>query len=84
MALLDDWDSWWALEISDGPSRLVKYPDVVLAPVPHLVKGDLAERLEAVAGRGGTVLTTFRSGRCDEPGEPFTLDPPGVALMRLQ
>ncbi|QWB22462.1 MULTISPECIES: beta-galactosidase [Streptomyces] len=30
-ALLFDWDSWWALEISDGPSRLVKYPDVVHA-----------------------------------------------------
>ncbi|MFJ2929721.1 beta-galactosidase [Streptomyces massasporeus] len=30
-ALLFDWDSWWALEISDGPSRLVTYPDVVHA-----------------------------------------------------
>ena len=25
VALLFDWDSWWALEISDGPSRLVRY-----------------------------------------------------------
>lgn len=25
VALLFDWDSWWALEISDGPSRYVKY-----------------------------------------------------------
>src|SRR5690349_11386835 len=31
VGLLFDWDSWWALEITDGPSRLVKYPDVVLA-----------------------------------------------------
>ncbi|WP_328874382.1 beta-galactosidase [Streptomyces sp. NBC_00287] len=30
-ALLFDWDSWWALEMSDGPSRLVKYQDVVHA-----------------------------------------------------
>ncbi|PWI14900.1 beta-galactosidase [Streptomyces sp. Act143] len=30
-ALLFDWDSWWALEISDGPSRLVKYQEVVHA-----------------------------------------------------
>ncbi|MEH0547664.1 beta-galactosidase [Streptomyces sp. B21-105] len=30
-ALLFDWDSWWALEISDGPSRLVRYTDVVHA-----------------------------------------------------
>jgi beta-galactosidase len=31
VALLFDWDSWWALELSDGPSRLVRYLDVVLA-----------------------------------------------------
>ncbi|MFI1503987.1 beta-galactosidase [Streptomyces sp. NPDC020597] len=30
-ALLFDWASWWALEISDGPSRLVRYTDVVHA-----------------------------------------------------
>lgn len=105
-ALVFDWDSWWALEISDGPSRLVKYQevvhayyraareagadvdvvpqtadltsyDVVLAPVLHLVKGDLAERLEAVAARGGTVLTTFLSGRGDEHDRAFLIDVPG-------
>lgn len=105
-ALLFDWDSWWALEISDGPSRLVKYPDVVhayyraareagadvdvvpvtadlaaydvvLAPVLHMVKADLAERLEAVAARGGTVLTTFLSGRVDEHDRAFPTDVPG-------
>lgn len=105
-ALLFDWDSWWALEISDGPSRLVKYPDVVhayyraareagadvdvvpqtadltpydvvLAPVLHLVKGDLATRLEAVAARGGTVLATFLSGRVDQHDRAFLTDVPG-------
>ncbi len=105
-ALLFDWDSWWALEISDGPSRLVKYPDVVhayyraareagadldvipqtadltgydvvLAPALHLVKGDLATRLEAVAARGGTVLATFLSGRADEHDRAFLTDVPG-------
>jgi beta-galactosidase len=105
-ALLFDWDSWWALEISDGPSRLVKYPDVVhayyraareagadvdvipqtadltpydvvLAPVLHMVKGDLAPRLEAVAARGGTVLATFLSGRVDEHDRAFLTDVPG-------
>ncbi|WP_405507808.1 beta-galactosidase [Streptomyces purpurascens] len=105
-ALLFDWDSWWALEISDGPSRLVKYPDVVhayyraareagadldvipqtadltpydvvLAPALHMVKGDLAIRLEAVAARGGTVLTTFLSGRVDEHDRAFLTDVPG-------
>ncbi|WP_435281953.1 beta-galactosidase [Streptomyces koelreuteriae] len=105
-ALLFDWDSWWALEISDGPSRLVKYPDVVhayyraareagadvdvipqtadltpydvvLAPVLYMVKGDLATRLEAVAARGGTVLTTFLSGRVDAHDRAFLTDVPG-------
>ncbi|KKD06183.1 beta-galactosidase [Streptomyces sp. WM6386] len=105
-ALVFDWDSWWALEISDGPSRLVKYQEVVhayyraareagadvdvvpqtadltsyavvLAPVLHLVKGDLAKRLEAVAARGGTVLTTFLSGRGDQHDRAFPTDVPG-------
>jgi beta-galactosidase len=105
-ALLFDWDSWWALEISDGPSRLVRYQevvhayyraareagadvdvvpvtadltpyDVVLAPVLHLVKDDLAARLEAVAARGGTVLTTFLSGRADLHDRAFPADVPG-------
>ncbi|GAB2868506.1 beta-galactosidase [Streptomyces deserti] len=105
-ALLFDWDSWWALEISDGPSRLVRYLDVVhayyraareagadvdavpvtadltpydvvLAPVLHMVKGDLAARLEAVAARGGTVLATFLSGRVDTHDRAFLTDVPG-------
>ncbi|MGC9665323.1 beta-galactosidase [Planosporangium sp. 12N6] len=106
VALLFDWDSWWALEISDGPSRLVRYLDVVLAyhralwdagvdldvvpvtadlsrydvvvaPVLHLVKGDLAGRLEEVARRGGTVVTTFLSGRVDGNDNAFEMDVPG-------
>ncbi|MER7403761.1 beta-galactosidase [Streptomyces sp. NPDC000070] len=105
-ALLFDWDSWWALEISDGPSRLVKYPDVVhayyraareagadvdvipqtadltpysvvLTPALHMVKGDLATRLEEVAARGGTVLATFLSGRVDEHDRAHLTDVPG-------
>jgi beta-galactosidase len=106
VALLFDWDSWWALEISDGPSRLVRYQpvvlayyqalwdagadvdvvpvtadlaayDVVVAPVLHMVKGDLAPRLEAVAARGGSVVTTFLSGRVDEDDNAFLADVPG-------
>ncbi|WP_406441734.1 beta-galactosidase [Streptomyces sp. NBC_01613] len=105
-ALVYDWDSWWALEISDGPSRLVRYVDVVhayyraareagadvdvvpqtadltgydvvLAPALHMIKGDLAARLEAVAARGGTVLSTFLSGRVDEHDRAFLTDVPG-------
>jgi beta-galactosidase len=114
-ALLFDWDSWWALELSDGPSRLVRYLDVVLgyhralwdagvdldvvpvtadlstydvvvAPALHLVKGDLAARLEAVAERGGSVLTTFLSGRVDRNGLAFLADVPGplAGLMGIR
>lgn len=106
VAVLFDWDSWWALEISDGPSRFVKYEkqmvlyhealwqagavldvvpvsadlsgyDVVVAPFLHMVKGDTAARLEAVARRGGTVVTTVLSGRVDEDDNAFLLDVPG-------
>lgn len=106
VALLFDWDSWWALEMSDGPSRLVRYQqvvlayytalwdagvdvdvvpvtaelaayDVVLAPALHMVKGELARRLEAVAARGGSVVATFLSGRVDEHDNAFLLDVPG-------
>jgi beta-galactosidase len=106
VALLFDWDSWWALELSDGPSRLVQYKeivldyyralwragigvdvvavtadlsgyDVVVAPVLHMLKGDTAARLEEVARRGGTVLTTFLSGRVDEDDNAFLTDVPG-------
>ncbi|GAA4934656.1 beta-galactosidase [Actinoplanes utahensis] len=106
VALLFDWDSWWALEISDGPSRLVRYLDVVqdyhravwslgadldvipvtapldaydvvVAPALHMIKGDLADRLAAVATRGGSVITTFLSGRVDENDNAFLADVPG-------
>jgi beta-galactosidase len=106
VALLFDWDSWWALEMSDGPSRLLRYQHIVLAyytalwesgvdvdvvpvtadldryavvvaPALHMVKGDLARRLEAVAERGGSVVATFLSGRVDEDDNAFCADVPG-------
>ncbi|MEU8261943.1 beta-galactosidase [Micromonospora sp. NPDC048999] len=106
VALLFDWDSWWALEISDGPNRLVRYQqvllayhralwdagvdvdvvavtadlshyDVVVAPVLHMLKGDLPHRLVEVAARGGSVVTTFLSGRVDENDNAFLMDVPG-------
>src|SRR5450830_854408 len=106
VALLFDWDSWWAAAISDGPNRHVRYPavvmtyhralweagaqmdvvpvtadltgyDVVVAPLLHMVKGDLAYRLAAVAAAGGTVVTTVLSGRVDEDDNAFLADVPG-------
>lgn len=106
VAVLFDWDSWWAVEISDGPNRNLRYQrtlvdthralweagaqvdvvpvtadlaryDVVVAPLLHMVKGDLAERLEAVAERGGTVVSGVLSGRVDEDDNAFLADVPG-------
>ncbi|GAA4699223.1 beta-galactosidase [Promicromonospora umidemergens] len=106
VALLFDWDSWWAAEMTDGLNRHVKYPavvlayyralwsagtqvdvvpvtadlsryDVVVAPLLHLLKDDVAERLEAVVERGGSLLTTFWSGRADEDANAYLMDAPG-------
>ena len=77
------WPSSWtgtaggARELSDGPSRLVRYLDVVVAPALHLVKGDLAARLEEAARRGASVLVTALSGRADEDDNAFLADVPG-------
>jgi beta-galactosidase len=105
VALLFDWDSWWALELSSA-SGLVGYQqlvlayhralwdagadvdavavtadlsayDVVVAPALFMLKGDLPQRLEAVAARGGSVVTTFLSGRVDEHDKAFLMDVPG-------
>ncbi|UFU03491.1 beta-galactosidase [Ruania suaedae] len=51
--------------------------DVVLAPLLHLLKGDVAERLHAVATRGGTVVTSFWAGRVDESTNAYPMDAPG-------
>ena len=111
VALLFDWDSWWAVEMTDGLSRLVRYQqvvlayytalweagvdvdvvpvtkdfaayDVVVAPLLYMVKGDVARRLEDVAASGGSVVTTFLSGRVDEDDSAFLMDVPGP-LARL-
>lgn len=105
-ALIVDWDSWWALEMSDGPNRLLRYLptvlqwgrafwdagaqldvvpvtgdldgyDVVAAPLLHMLKGDIADRLAAVAERGGAVITGYLSGRVDEDDRRFLSDAPG-------
>ena len=106
VAVLFDWDSWWAVEMTDGLNRHVRYPqvvlsyyralwqasidvdvvpvttdlggyDVVFAPLLHMVKGDLAERLTAVIARGGTIVSTFLSSRVDENDNAFLADVPG-------
>ncbi|GAA1976381.1 beta-galactosidase [Isoptericola halotolerans] len=106
VAMLFDWDSWWAAEMTDGFNRHARYVptvlayyralwqagaqvdvvptsadlsryDVVVAPMLHLLKGDIADRLEAVVARGGSVLSSFWAGRVDEDDNAFLRDAPG-------
>lgn len=105
-ALIVDWDSWWALEMADGPNRLLRYMpfvhewgrafweagaqvdvvpvtadlqgyDVVAAPLLHMIKGDITERLEAVVAAGGSVITGCLSGRVDEDDRRILAASPG-------
>ncbi|MEK8225861.1 beta-galactosidase trimerization domain-containing protein [Oerskovia sp. M15] len=100
VALLFDWESWWAAEMTDGFNRHARYVptvlayyralwqanvdvdvvpvtadlsgyDVVVAPMLHLLRDGAAERLEAVVGRGGSVLASFWTGRVDEDDNAF-------------
>jgi len=48
-----------------------------VAPALHMLKGDLPQRLEDVARRGGSVVATFLSGRLDESANAFLMDVPG-------
>ncbi|PFG41978.1 beta-galactosidase [Isoptericola jiangsuensis] len=106
VAMLFDWDSWWAAEMTDGFNRHARYVDtvlgyhkalwnagaqldvvpvtadltgydVVVAPMLYMLKGDVAARLEEVAARGGTVLSSFWAGRSDEDANAFLADAPG-------
>jgi beta-galactosidase len=106
VALVFDWDCWWAVEISDGPSRYVSYQQtliayyralheqnvavdvvpvdadlsgyqVLVAPLLHVIKGDIVARVEAFVERGGTFVTSFLSGRVDESDRAFAMDAPG-------
>ncbi len=58
------WELGAAMDVVPVTSDLGSY-DVVLAPLLHMVKGDVADRLDAVVGRGGSVVTGFWSGLAD-------------------
>ena len=70
------WDAGVDLDVVAVTADLSRY-DVVVAPALHMLKGDLPQRLEAVATRGGSVLTTYLSGRVDENDQAFLMDVPG-------
>ena len=47
VALLLDWDSWWAVEMSDGPNRNVRYLDVLTSVPPRAVEPERRSRRRA-------------------------------------
>ncbi|WP_448061291.1 beta-galactosidase [Cellulomonas hominis] len=70
------WAAGVAVDVVPVTVDLAGY-DVVVAPLLHMVKGDLAERLAAVTARGGSVVTGVMSGRVDEDTNAFPADAPG-------
>lgn len=70
------WEAGVDVDVVAVTASLSPY-DVVIAPALHMVKGDLPRRLEEVAERGGSVVTTFLSGRVDESDRAFLMDLPG-------
>jgi beta-galactosidase len=95
VAVLYDWNNWWAIDNAVGPiqdkeyiptlrawygalwrrnvgvdvvfsdSELSSY-DVVIAPMLHMVKTGVADRVQALLERGGTFVATVFSGVVDE------------------
>ena len=100
VAVLFDWENWWAIEGAIGPmadkqylstvrrwyralwrrnvaidvvfadSDLGRY-DVVLAPMLHMVKAGVAERVGAFLEAGGSFVTGVFSGVVDETDRAF-------------
>ena len=107
VAVVFDWENWWAIDHAAGP-RIEKkdYPQtcvahyralwelgvpvdivgedsdlsryrLVVAPMLHMVREGLAERLEEFVRRGGTLVTTYWSGIVDASDLVFTGGWPG-------
>jgi beta-galactosidase len=100
VAVLFDWDNWWAIDSAVGPiedkqyvatvrrwyralwrrnipvdvvfsdSELAAY-DVVIAPMLHMVKPGLPDRVQSVVERGGSFVATVFSGVVDETDLAF-------------
>jgi beta-galactosidase len=105
-AILFDWNNWWALELSSGPSKDMDYLkliseyyrafheqnipvdiirmdeeldryDLVVAPLLHMMKEKIGERVEQFVENGGTFVATMRSGIADEENRCIFGDYPG-------
>ncbi|MFJ3403225.1 beta-galactosidase [Promicromonospora sp. NPDC090134] len=70
------WQAGAQVDVVPTTADLTRY-DVVLAPMLHVLKGDVAARLAAVTERGGSVLASFWSGRADEDANAYLMDAPG-------
>jgi len=95
VAVLFDWNNWWAIDNAVGPTRDKAYIptvrawygalwrrnvavdvvfsdsdlsayDIVIAPMLHMVKAGVADRLQVVLEKGGTFVATVFSGVVDE------------------
>jgi beta-galactosidase len=100
VAVLFDWENWWAIDTAVGPIRDKQYLetvrrwyralwrrnisvdivfsdsdlapyDLVIAPMIHMVKAGLSDRVGAVVERGGTFVATVFSGVVDETDLAF-------------
>lgn len=70
------WSSGAGVDVLPVTADLDGY-DVVVAPMLHVIKDDVAERLAGVAARGGSVVTSFWAGRVDASTNAFLMDAPG-------
>jgi beta-galactosidase len=64
------WRNNVPVDIVFSDSDLTRY-DLLIAPMLYMVKGGLAERIEALVARGGTFVTTVFSGVVDETDLAF-------------
>lgn len=100
VAVVFDWENWWAIENAVGPIADKRYVetvrryyralwrknvpvdvifsdsdfqryDLVIAPMLHMVKPGLAERVQHLLERGGSFLATVFSGVVDETDLAF-------------
>ncbi len=59
-----------AVDVVFSDSDLGRY-DIVIAPMLHMVKAGVAERVESLVARGGSFVTTYFSGVVDETDLAF-------------
>lgn len=100
VALLFDWNNWWAIEAAVGPIQDKQYIptvrkwyrafwrrniavdvvfsdsdlggyDIVVAPMLHMVKDGVADRVQRLLERGGSFVATVFSGVVDETDLAF-------------